>query len=90
MGDLMELELAKVSEKGQIVIPANLRKDMNIKKSDQFMVFGEEDTIVLKRVIKRSMSKTLAELTKPLQKIVAEERFGRDELKDLIKKSRRK
>jgi len=61
----MELELAKVSEKGQIVIPNSLRKGMGIKKSDQFLIFGEGDipVSVSDYSISVSVSKTLVQNT---------------------------
>ena len=85
----MEVELTKVSEKGQIVIPANVRRDMGIKKSDQFMVFGEDDTVILKRVAKPAMKQSLAELTKPLQKVISTEGFTQKELQKIIKETRK-
>lgn len=85
----MEVELARISEKGQIVIPASLRKEMKIEKSDQFLIFGEDSTIVLKKVEKPAMSKSLAELTAPLQKVVAKSGFTREDLKKVIKEARK-
>ena len=81
----MELELAKVSEKGQIVIPNSLRKGMGIKKSDQFLIFGEGDTLILKKVERPSMRKSLSEITAPLQKVIKDEGFTREDLKEVIK-----
>ena len=63
----MEVELAKVSEKGQIVIPSSLRKIMKIKKAYKFLVFGEKTTIILKRVEKPTFKKSFDLITKPLR-----------------------
>ena len=35
--------LTTVSERGQVVIPANIRKDLDIKTSDKLMVLKRED-----------------------------------------------
>ena len=43
----MQVELTRISEKGQVVIPSSLRTEMGIKKADQFMIFGEGNTIIL-------------------------------------------
>lgn len=64
----MEVELTKISEKGQIVIPSSLRKEMGIRKSDQFLVFGEDNTVILKKIEKLAIKKTFDEIAKPLQK----------------------
>ena len=46
----MQVELTRISEKGQVVIPSALRREMGIKKSDQFMIFGEGGTVILKKI----------------------------------------
>ncbi len=78
----MQVELTKISEKGQIVIPSPLRKEMGIKKSDQFMIFGEDGTVILKKIDKSAIKKTFDEIAKPLQK--AAEQAGLTKA-DLIK-----
>lgn len=47
-GDIMEFAIAKVSTKGQIVIPTSLRK--NIMAGDEFLIVKDEDRIVMKNV----------------------------------------
>ena len=42
----MEYAIAKVSTKGQIVIPSGMRKDINT--GDEFLIVKEGDRIVLK------------------------------------------
>jgi len=54
----MQVELTRISEKGQVVIPSSLRKEMGIKKSDQFMVFGEAGTVILKKIETPAIKKT--------------------------------
>ena len=39
-----------VSEKGQVVIPQALRKEMGIKPKTKFLVFGRGDTVIMKRL----------------------------------------
>jgi AbrB family looped-hinge helix DNA binding protein len=45
-----EPEVATVSEKGQIVIPRSLRKELGIKPKTKFVVFGRGDTVIMKRL----------------------------------------
>ena len=86
----MQVELTKISEKGQVVIPSSLRKNMEIKKSDQFMVFGEGNTLILKRIEQVPLKQSLAELTRPLQKVISQELFTRGDLRNIIKHARAK
>ena len=46
----MAIATTKMSSKGQVVIPGELRKRFNIKEGAKFVVLGDRDTIVLKRV----------------------------------------
>jgi len=78
----MEVELTRISEKGQVVIPSSLRKEMKIEKSDQFLIFGEDNTIILKKIEKPAIKKTFDEIAKPLQK--AAKQMGLQK-KDLVK-----
>jgi antitoxin PrlF len=45
-----EVILTRLSSKGQIVIPKALRELLGIKEGEVFALFGEDDTIILKRV----------------------------------------
>ena len=64
----MEVEMTRISEKGQVVIPSSLRNQMKIKKSDQFLVFGEGNTIILKKIENPAVKKTFDEEAKTLSK----------------------
>jgi AbrB family looped-hinge helix DNA binding protein len=38
----------KLSSKGQVVIPEEVRKDLGLNEGDQFVVFGQGDAVILK------------------------------------------
>jgi AbrB family looped-hinge helix DNA binding protein len=40
----------KMSSKGQVVIPENIRKQLNLKAGAQFVVVGEKDVVILKSI----------------------------------------
>jgi AbrB family looped-hinge helix DNA binding protein len=40
----------KLSSKGQIVIPEDIRDSMHLKEGDQFVVIGQGDTVILKAI----------------------------------------
>jgi AbrB family looped-hinge helix DNA binding protein len=45
----------RLSSKGQIVIPENIRKQLNLKEGDQFVVVGEGDVVILIAISAPSM-----------------------------------
>ena len=40
----------KMSSKGQVVIPENIRKQLKLKSGAQFVVVGEKDVVILKNI----------------------------------------
>ncbi len=47
---MSDVELTKLSSKGQVVIPQNVRDELHLKEGETFAVMGKEDTIILKKV----------------------------------------
>ena len=45
----------KMSSKGQVVIPENIREDLGLKAGSQFVVVGEKDVVILKSITPPSM-----------------------------------
>ena len=45
-----------MSSKGQAVIPESIRKKLNIKTGEQFVVVGEKDVIILKSISPPSLN----------------------------------
>jgi AbrB family looped-hinge helix DNA binding protein len=45
-----EPEITTLGEKGQVVIPQSLRNELGMKPKTKFIVFGQGDVIVLKRL----------------------------------------
>lgn len=52
-------ELTKISTKGQVVIPKEIREALGIKESDTIQVEKVGDLIVLKKVELQSLAKEL-------------------------------
>lgn len=43
-------EITSMSSKGQIVIPQALREKLKLKEGERFVILGQEDTIILKKM----------------------------------------
>ena len=65
----MELEMTRVSSKGQIVIPSLIREKLGLKDGSRLLVFGEGDTIILKKVgwTPANTKQTLASVRKKIK-----------------------
>ncbi|MFH1592978.1 MAG: AbrB/MazE/SpoVT family DNA-binding domain-containing protein [Candidatus Woesearchaeota archaeon] len=60
----MEIEITKMTSKGQVVIPQEIRKDRGLKEGEKFLVYDLEDSIVLKRIKNLEKAKTKEEFEK--------------------------
>ena len=52
---MSRLATTKMSSKGQVVIPENIRKQLRLKPGSQFLVVGEKDVVILKAISPPSM-----------------------------------
>ncbi len=49
------LATTKMSSKGQVVIPEDIRRELGLNAGTQFIVVGEDDVVILKMVKAPSM-----------------------------------
>lgn len=52
---MKELATTKMSSKGQVVIPEEIRERLGLQAGSQFVVLGENDVVIMKTVNKPSM-----------------------------------
>ena len=53
---MANISTTRMSSKGQVVIPENIRKQLNLKAGTQFVVVGEKDVVILKNISPPSLS----------------------------------
>jgi len=63
-----EPEVTTISEKGQVVIPQSIRKELGIKPENKFLVYGRGDIIILKKLELPSLKKEWEEIFKMMDK----------------------
>ena len=83
----MKIELTKVSSKGQVVIPQDIREKMNLEEGETLAVSTQDNLIVLKKMknpIEKEDLKTLEEI-KEAWKEIAEGKFRKMSSEDFLK-----
>lgn len=45
---MANIATTKMSSKGQVVIPEDIRRRLNLKTGEQFVVVGDKDVVILK------------------------------------------
>ncbi len=85
------VETIKMSSRGQIVIPQDIREDLNAREGTVFAVVGGEDTIILKKIptpskeeLIRSFKRIAVEGRKRAKKLGIKE----SDVPDLVHKAR--
>ena len=82
----MNVETVKMSSRGQIVIPQNIRDKLELKDGEKFVVVGEDDTIVLRKIQPPS---GLAELLKKTRAFAKEKGITTKDVEEAIRKTRK-
>ena len=47
---MANVSTTKMSSKGQVVIPENIRRNLNLKAGAQFIVIGDKGVVILKSI----------------------------------------
>jgi AbrB family looped-hinge helix DNA binding protein len=77
----------KMSSKGQVVIPEDIRKSLNLKAGAQFVVVGDKDVVILKSISPPSIDE-FEELIAQARKKGKKAGLKKADIKDAVKKSR--
>jgi AbrB family looped-hinge helix DNA binding protein len=86
---MSNVSTTKMSSKGQVVIPENIRKQLNLKAGAQFVVVGEKDVVILKNISPPSLDEFDA-LIADARKKGKQAGLKRSDIKDAILKAREK
>ena len=83
------VEITSVSSRGQIVIPQGLRNKMRIHEGEKFVVIGENNTIVLKKLEMPSFS-GVDKLLKKTKDFAKKKAIKASDIEEAIKQTRKK
>ncbi len=78
----------KLSSRGQIVIPEEIRENLHLKEGDQFVVIGKGDTVILRAIAAPSMDE-FEELLGEARHSAKKAGLKKNDIKAAIKKVRR-
>jgi len=80
---MSELATTKMSSKGQVVIPEDIRKRLGLEAGSQFVVVAGKDAIILKTISPPSMEE-FDELIKNARRQARKAGMKRSDIKDTI------
>lgn len=88
----MKIEITKITSKGQVVIPKEIRKELGITSGERFIVYDTKDSVVLKRIKNLEEVKDPEEFEKTFSKtwkIAKEKRITRKDVEREIEAFRK-
>jgi AbrB family looped-hinge helix DNA binding protein len=86
---MASISTTKMSSKGQVVIPENIRKQLNLREGAQFVVLGENDVVILKNITPPSIDE-FDDLIAKARKKAKKAGIKKSDIKDAILKVRGK
>jgi AbrB family looped-hinge helix DNA binding protein len=86
---MANVSTTKMSSKGQVVIPEDIRNQLNLKAGARFIVFGEKDVVILKNISPPSMDE-FDELITRARKNAKKSGLKKSDIEDAIARSRGK
>ena len=86
---MSELATTKMSSKGQVVIPDEIRRRLGLREGSQFVAVGEKDTVILKTISPPSMGE-FDHLIAKARKQAKKARLRRSDVRDAILTARGK
>ena len=81
------IETTKMSSKGQIVIPEEIRNRLGLKTGDKFLVMGDKDVVILKTLSNPPINE-FASLIRSARKQARQTGLTRSDIVNAIAKSR--
>ncbi len=82
-----KIEVTSISSRGQVVIPQVIREQLNIHEGEKFVVIGQDDTIVLKKLEMPSF-KGFDRLLKKTREFAKSKKIKPEDVEEAIKRTR--
>ena len=78
------IEMGKISSRGQVAIPSDIREKMGLEEGTKVLFLLENDTLWIKRITQRSF----AEITKPLKEAAKKSGLREEDVPKLVHRFR--
>lgn len=85
-----EIEFVKMSEKGQLVVPQNIREGMNLSPGERFVAFQLDEGILFKKIEIPEIKINFENLAKNIEKQFKKNKINKKDVKEAIKWARKR
>jgi AbrB family looped-hinge helix DNA binding protein len=80
------IEMGKISSRGQVAIPSDIRDRLGLDEGTKVLFFTEDDTLLMKKVNEQ----TFAQITRPLKLAAKKSGMKEKDVPDMIHRFRKK
>lgn len=85
---MSEIDVVTVSSRGQVSIPADVRRELDLKEGAKLLVVSKGDNILLKKVDESFVEKSLEDVLKPMWEKAENAGIDEDDAEELIDEQR--
>jgi len=80
------IEMGKISSRGQIAIPSDIRQELGLIEGNKVLFVLENDTLIMKKVT----SSSFKEITKPLKEAAKKVGLKESDVDGIVHRARKK
>ena len=85
---MSEIEMVTVSSRGQVSIPAEVRRELGLEKGSKLLVVAEGENILLKKIDGSMLDKSLEEILQPMWDQAEDAGLSKEDAEELVHESR--
>jgi len=86
---MSEIDVVTVSSRGQVSIPADVRRDLELEEGAKLLVVSKGDNILLKKVDESFVEKSLEDVLQPMWEKAEKKGLNEGDAEELIDEHRR-
>jgi AbrB family looped-hinge helix DNA binding protein len=85
---MSEIDVVTVSSRGQVSIPADVRRELGLEEGAKLLVVSQGDNILLKKVDESFVEKSLEDILKPMWEQAEEAGVSEADAEELVDEHR--
>lgn len=85
---MAEVDMVTVSSRGQISIPADVRRQLEIDEGTKLLVVSEGDNILLRKIDESVVEESMEDILKPMWESAEEQEMSEEDAERLVHESR--
>jgi len=82
------MEIVTVSSRGQVSIPADIRRDLDLEQGSKLLVVAKDDTILFNKIDKAVIDQSFEDILTPLWETVEKEGLDDADAEELVHEHR--